>query len=64
MNFKQKRAHFPKDLDKLVSGDYVLVPKESAQFCAEKLLTMSMTIFVSLVKTLNLKPNGKPMLMH
>lgn len=36
MNIKQKRAHFPKDLDKLVSGDYVLVPKESAQFCAEK----------------------------
>ncbi|HGH3665244.1 TPA: hypothetical protein ACJK7M_001125 [Acinetobacter baumannii] len=27
MNIKQKRVKFPKDLDKLVSGDYVLVPK-------------------------------------
>ncbi|MFV5413882.1 hypothetical protein [Acinetobacter baumannii] len=27
MNTKQKRAQFTKDLDKLVSGDYVLVPK-------------------------------------
>ncbi|MRA45294.1 hypothetical protein [Acinetobacter pittii] len=36
MNIQQKRAHFPKDLDKLVSGDYVLVPRQSAQFCAEK----------------------------
>ncbi|MBK0063938.1 MULTISPECIES: hypothetical protein [unclassified Acinetobacter] len=24
----EKRAHFAKDLDKLVSGDYVLVPKK------------------------------------
>ncbi|ADX02998.1 hypothetical protein [Acinetobacter baumannii] len=28
MNTKQKRAQFAKDLDKLVSGDYVLVPKK------------------------------------
>ncbi|AVN18408.1 hypothetical protein C6N19_10950 [Acinetobacter pittii] len=28
MNIKQKRAQFAKDLDKLVSGDYVLVPKQ------------------------------------
>ncbi len=27
MNIKQKRAQFAKDIDKLVSGDYVLVPK-------------------------------------
>lgn len=36
MNTNQKRQNFKKDLDKLVSGDYVLVPKASAQFCAEK----------------------------
>ncbi len=26
-----KRAQFAKDLDKLISGDYVLVPKEPTQ---------------------------------
>ena len=31
MNIKQKRAQFAKDLDKLVSGDYVLVPREPTQ---------------------------------
>lgn len=36
MNTHQKRQQFARDLDKLVSGDYVLVPKDSAQFCAEK----------------------------
>lgn len=36
MNTNQKRQDFKKDLDKLVSGEYVLVPKASAQFCAEK----------------------------
>lgn len=28
MNTNQKRQQFAKDLDKLVSGNYVLVPKE------------------------------------
>jgi hypothetical protein len=28
MNTNQKRAQFAKDIDKLVSGDYVLVPKQ------------------------------------
>lgn len=36
MTTQEKRAQFAKDLDKLVGGDYVLVPKASAQFCAEK----------------------------
>lgn len=36
MTTQEKRAQFNKDLDKLVGGDYVLVPKASAQFCAEK----------------------------
>ena len=31
MNIKQKRAQFAKDLDKLVSGDYVLVPKKPTE---------------------------------
>ena len=31
MNTKQKRQQFSKDLDKLISGDYVLVPKEPTQ---------------------------------
>lgn len=31
MNIKQKRAQFAKDLDKLVSGDYVLVPKQPTE---------------------------------
>lgn len=31
MNIQQKRAHFAKDIDKLVSGDYVLVPREPTQ---------------------------------
>ncbi|WP_151979738.1 hypothetical protein [Acinetobacter guerrae] len=28
MTTQEKRAQFAKDLDKLVSGDYVLVPKQ------------------------------------
>ena len=28
MNIQQKRQKFIKDLDKLISGDYVLAPKE------------------------------------
>lgn len=31
MTTQEKRAQFAKDLDKLVSGDYVLVPKEPTQ---------------------------------
>ncbi|MDC5408337.1 hypothetical protein OHW82_08245 [Acinetobacter baumannii] len=31
MNIKQKRAQSAKDIDKLVSGDYVLVPKQPTE---------------------------------
>lgn len=31
MNIKQKRAQFAKNIDKLVSGDYVLVPKQPTE---------------------------------
>lgn len=31
MRTQEKRAQFVKDLDKLVGGDYVLVPKEPTQ---------------------------------
>lgn len=32
---QQKRGHFVKDLDKLVSGDYVLVPKQPTEAMIE-----------------------------
>ncbi|MGB9040319.1 MAG: hypothetical protein WCC23_17675 [Acinetobacter calcoaceticus] len=31
MNIKQKRAQFAKDIDKLISGDYVLVPNQPTE---------------------------------
>ncbi|RTY11201.1 hypothetical protein EKS29_07710 [Acinetobacter baumannii] len=31
MNIKQKRPQFTKDINKLVSGDYVLVPKQPTE---------------------------------
>ncbi|RYL25165.1 hypothetical protein [Acinetobacter piscicola] len=36
MNINQKRQQFTKDLDKLISGDYVLAPKEPTPLMEQK----------------------------